>query len=314
MFTEKELIGARIILKNVNQGRKFIGTDELMTEMKNESEDEFSGDSSDIEKALSKFEAENLIVRINENTYRILADIATIRDFVLHKSKRITKEETAAYDLDLEELTGSAWTLTDENQAECNDVEEKRAYLEARKRELIRRIQSDVWGDNEDEEESDEEEEENDGDDGEVDCMTLEERCSCLVDEFEQILEDGGQNLDKTDAQGVSWREKCTTLIETLRTFIGEDEAEESFEKCISEDFIPPRDPMYVHALACVVDSGVATNAFLQKHCQIGYFYAYRILAWMENQGFISEASDPHERRRVLLTKEEFTKRFGDIK
>lgn len=305
MFTKKERIGARIILKNANQGRKFIKTDEFMTELKSESGDEFWGDS-EAEESLSKFEAGNLIVKIDSNTYRILADIAAIREFVLRESERQPEEEVAAYDLDLEELLGSAWTLTAENQTEDKEedevTEERKEYIRARRLELLQRMQSQIWNDDEADEETESED----------DCVTLEERCSCLIDEFEQILEGGEQDLDQTDAQGVSWREKCNTLIETLRKFVGEEKAEETDETM--PEIVPPEDPMYVRALAYVVDAGIASNSFLRVNCRIGFFYAYRILAWMESQGFVSEASDPHEMRKVLLTREEFTKRFGDIK
>lgn len=314
MFTKKERIGARIILKNANQGRKFIKTDEFMTELKSESGDEFWGDS-EAEESLSKFEAGNLIVKIDSNTYRILADIAAIREFVLRESERQPEEEVAAYDLDLEELLGSAWTLTAENQTEDKEedevTEERKEYIRARRLELLQRMRMQISDDGyikTEADEADDEDEDEDEDDG----ATLEERCSRLIDEFEQILEGGEQDLDQTDAQGVSWREKCNTLIETLRKFVGEEKAEETDETM--PEIVPPEDPMYVRALAYVVDAGIASNSFLRVNCRIGFFYAYRILAWMESQGFVSEASDPHEMRKVLLTREEFTKRFGDIK
>lgn len=308
MFTKKERIGARLILKNANQGRKFIRTDEYMAELKSESGDEFWGDS-EAEESLSKFEAGNLIVRIDSSTYRILADIADIREFVLRESERQSEEEVAAYDLDLEELTGSAWRLTAENQTEDKEEDEetveRKEYIRARREELLQRLRMQISDDGPMKKEADE------ADDEEEDGATLKERCSRLIGEFEHILKGGEQDLDQTDAQGVSWREKCNTLIETLRKFVGAEEAEETEETM--PEIVPPEDPMYVRALAYVVEAGVASNSLLRVNCGIGFFYAYRILAWMESQGFVTEASDPHVTRKVLLTREEFIKRFGDI-
>lgn len=620
MFTEKELIGARIILKNVNQGRKYIKTDELTAEMKKEGEDEFSGGSSEVKKALSIFEAGNLIVRINENTYRIVADIAAIREFILRESYQKPEEEVATYDLDLEELTGSDWRLTDENQADHREEDEETeddgwARIVARRQELIRRLQS------KEDEKSDEEEEkhispeemqrliEEDGTEEickkdpakelmkvgdkitetlagyriesevmavavgpsviqynlkihsgtnsvlrhvpnvekdllcqgsirayinrEEDVISFEvpknedkrkavrfsdilsaDRfdheseinfvigkgmyydvvmggllrmenaliygeagsgksnllhsiiCSLIskysprsvrlllcsgkrgelsvyrgtphlatkdvIEESEEfikvlnwvatevrrrydLIEAAGQQeleaynavqeksknrlpriiliaddlsdlasdlhdaciflhwiqqngipvgvhmilatrsvrgMYECDIKGFRTRIVFKTANKTgARSILGCYGAEKLLGKgdmlllCKTDSKLPqrvqaaevteedirksvkeaqgekdetasdalPRDPMYIRALGYVVEAGVATNALLERRCQIGFFYAYRILLWMESQGFISEASDPHESRRVLLTKEEFTKRFGDI-
>lgn len=167
MFTKKEQIAARLILRTVNQGRKVIKADDLVAELQKEDEGAFWGAASEAEKALSKFASENLIVRINEDTYRVLADISAIRKLVLRESGHEAEEDVAAYDLDLEEITGSAWTLTEENPTKQKDddgedaeSEDKNAYLQARRSELIRRMKSELGDDNDEETEFDEEEDE----------------------------------------------------------------------------------------------------------------------------------------------------------
>ena len=44
---------------------------------------------------------------------------------------------------------------------------------------------------------------------------------------------------------------------------------------------------MYVEALEHVVREGIASIAFIQRRCKVGYNRGGKILEWMEEQGFV---------------------------
>ena len=46
-------------------------------------------------------------------------------------------------------------------------------------------------------------------------------------------------------------------------------------------------DEMYVKALEHVVREGIASIAFIQRRCKVGYSRGGKILDWMEEQGFV---------------------------
>lgn len=199
MFTKKEQIAARLILRTVNQGRKVIKADDLVAELQKEDEGAFWGVTSEAEKALSKFASENLIVRINENTYRILADISAIRGLILRESGHEAEEDFAAYDLDLEEITGSAWTLAEDNQTEQEDDEDEdgdpqeNVFLQARRLELMRRKPpvpdgEDTENDEETENDGEESGEQDDDDDMPPEVYAISQK----IDEEHSIIKSDG--------------------------------------------------------------------------------------------------------------------------
>ena len=68
----------------------------------------------------------------------------------------------------------------------------------------------------------------------------------------------------------------------------------------------------YIDALEYVVKKGVASISHLQRGCQMGYNRAGKVIEWMEEQGYISpfDSANP---RKVLITKEEFEEKYGDL-
>ena len=58
-------------------------------------------------------------------------------------------------------------------------------------------------------------------------------------------------------------------------------------------------DPLYDRAVELVVREGKASTSFVQRHLQIGYNRAARIVERMEAQGVISQAS--HAGKREVL-------------
>lgn len=71
-------------------------------------------------------------------------------------------------------------------------------------------------------------------------------------------------------------------------------------------------DDTFIKALKFCVTSNQASVSMIQRRFPIGYMKACKIIDWMENMNYVtqSEGSKP---RKVLLSKEEFIKTYGDI-
>ena len=71
-------------------------------------------------------------------------------------------------------------------------------------------------------------------------------------------------------------------------------------------------DDTFIKALKFCVTSNQASVSMIQRRFPIGYMKACKIIDWMENMNYVtqSEGSKP---RKVLLSKEEFIKTYGEI-
>lgn len=69
-------------------------------------------------------------------------------------------------------------------------------------------------------------------------------------------------------------------------------------------------DPLLLQALKLCIEADNVSTAFIQRKFLIGYPRAARMIDQMEALGFIAGEVP----RKILITKEEFAKRFGDIK
>jgi S-DNA-T family DNA segregation ATPase FtsK/SpoIIIE len=67
-----------------------------------------------------------------------------------------------------------------------------------------------------------------------------------------------------------------------------------------TEDAASSGDDLYDQAVALVAREGKASTSFIQRHLQIGYNRAARIIEQMEEQGVVSKA-DRVGRREVLV-------------
>jgi DNA segregation ATPase FtsK/SpoIIIE-like protein len=72
-------------------------------------------------------------------------------------------------------------------------------------------------------------------------------------------------------------------------------------------------EPVYIDALRYVVKTGNASISMIQRKCCIGFNKAGKIVDWMEQNGYISDFDSNVKSRRVLLTKEEFIEKFGEL-
>ncbi|MDE6613191.1 MAG: hypothetical protein K2K28_01385, partial [Clostridia bacterium] len=71
-------------------------------------------------------------------------------------------------------------------------------------------------------------------------------------------------------------------------------------------------DDTFIQALKYCVTSNQASVSMIQRRFPVGYIKACKIIDWMENMNYIthSEGSKP---RKVILSREEFEKTYGDI-
>ena len=71
-------------------------------------------------------------------------------------------------------------------------------------------------------------------------------------------------------------------------------------------------DDTFIKALKFCVTSNQASVSMIQRRFPIGYMKACKIIDWMENMNYItqSEGSKP---RKVLLSREEFIRVYGDV-
>ena len=72
-------------------------------------------------------------------------------------------------------------------------------------------------------------------------------------------------------------------------------------------------DSMNIQALKLVVNMGKASISMIQRKCEIGYNHAVKIMDWMEKMGYVSSFDSNTRARDVLLTKDEFRKRYGPL-
>ena len=72
-------------------------------------------------------------------------------------------------------------------------------------------------------------------------------------------------------------------------------------------------DPQYIKALGIVVNLGQASISLIQRKCSVGYNHAGKIIEWMELMGYITPFDGKAKARAVLLSKEDFEAKYGDI-
>ena len=79
------------------------------------------------------------------------------------------------------------------------------------------------------------------------------------------------------------------------------------------EDFGDNVDESYIAALKVVIQTGGASISMLQRKCSIGFNKAGKIIEWMEMMEYISPFEGSAKARKVLITKEEFERLYGEF-
>ena len=71
-------------------------------------------------------------------------------------------------------------------------------------------------------------------------------------------------------------------------------------------------DDTFIKALKFCVTSNQASVSMIQRRFPIGYMKACKIIDWMENMNYVTQA-EGSKPRKVLLSREEFVQRYGDV-
>ncbi len=126
----------------------------------------------------------------------------------------------------------------------------------------------------------------------------------CFIDthEVQRVTDFIKQNNETYFDQSVS--DFINTVEEEPRDDVGSDGEEGGDASKVDDTFIK--------ALKFCVTSNQASVSMIQRRFPIGYMKACKIIDWMENMNYItqSEGSKP---RKVLLSREEFIQRYGDV-
>lgn len=91
-----------------------------------------------------------------------------------------------------------------------------------------------------------------------------------------------------------------------------EEESAEAVEAVDPLDVREELMPAYVEALRGVVRTGNCSVSLIQRKCNYGYNFSWRILNWMEASGYVA-AFDGGKLRKVLITKEQFEEKYGPL-
>jgi S-DNA-T family DNA segregation ATPase FtsK/SpoIIIE len=71
-------------------------------------------------------------------------------------------------------------------------------------------------------------------------------------------------------------------------------------------------DDTFIKALKFCVTSNQASVSMIQRRFPVGYIKACKIIDWMENMNYVTQA-EGSKPRKVLLSKEEFIRTYGDV-
>ena len=71
-------------------------------------------------------------------------------------------------------------------------------------------------------------------------------------------------------------------------------------------------EPVYIEALRYIIKTGSASISMIQRKCNVGYNKAGKIVEWMEINNYISQYEGAKS-RSVLITKEQFEERYGEL-
>jgi DNA segregation ATPase FtsK/SpoIIIE-like protein len=88
----------------------------------------------------------------------------------------------------------------------------------------------------------------------------------------------------------------------------------EALQKPREEKKSEELEPVYIEALRYAVLEGKISISAIQRKCVISFNKAGRIIDWMEENGYITpfDKMTPAP-RKVLLTKEKFIEKYGDL-
>ena len=69
--------------------------------------------------------------------------------------------------------------------------------------------------------------------------------------------------------------------------------------------------PLYIQAVAALLDEENPSISTIQRKCSIGYSHARKIVQWMEDNGYVQSLGGARD-IQLLITKEQFQELYGD--
>ena len=69
--------------------------------------------------------------------------------------------------------------------------------------------------------------------------------------------------------------------------------------------------PLYIQALALLLEEENPSISTIQRRCSIGYSHAREIVGWLEEKGYITSSNGARD-IQLLITKEQFQELYGD--
>lgn len=69
--------------------------------------------------------------------------------------------------------------------------------------------------------------------------------------------------------------------------------------------------PLYIQALALLLEEENPSISTIQRKCSIGYSHARKSVQWMEDKGYVQSSNGARD-IQLLITKEQFQELYGD--
>lgn len=108
--------------------------------------------------------------------------------------------------------------------------------------------------------------------------------------------------------------EETNRIIDYIKTNYGEEQTRVDFSgdsTGVAEASDDEIDGYYIEALKIAIAQNSASISMIQRKCGIGFNKAGKIIDWMERNGYVSPF-DGAKPRKILITIEEFKKKFGE--
>ena len=139
-----------------------------------------------------------------------------------------------------------------------------------------------------------------------IDSRTIlgEQGAEKLLGQGDMLYMAGGGRINRVHSPFVS-DEEVKRVVTFLKSqgqpdYIDEVTQEDAVESGLPGSGAKPNDDLYDEAVALIAREGRASTSFIQRHLQIGYNRAARIIEQMESEGVVSSANRVG-RREVLI-------------
>lgn len=143
----------------------------------------------------------------------------------------------------------------------------------------------------------------------------LERRRAEAIRKVHENLSDDNEEEDDDEERARAERQayleaRRQELIRRMQEMSEDDDDEDSESEENDEEEISD-DELRYKALKLIVEKDAASVSMFQRSFPIGYIRSCKLIDWMESKGYVSEGGGSTQ-RKVLITKEEFEKLYGE--